>query len=78
MLNIPSVLDPDLERLIHKTIGCCIEVHRQIGPGLLEAIYQRAMALELQAANIPFEREKPYPGDLQRNTVVCPSVGPGR
>jgi GxxExxY protein len=36
-------------------------VHRRLGPGLLETIYQRAVALELGAVGIPFEREKEYP-----------------
>jgi GxxExxY protein len=58
MLRIPSRLDDDLEALIHRVIGCCIEVHRQLGPGLLEIICQRAIALELEAAGIRFEREK--------------------
>jgi len=60
MLRIPSRLDEDLEALIHRVIGCCIEVHRQLGPGLLEVIYQRAVAYELQAKGIQCEREKHY------------------
>jgi GxxExxY protein len=51
----------DLEDLVHKTIGCCIAVHRVLGPGLLEEIYARALGLELAAARIPFQSEKPYP-----------------
>ena len=61
MLRIPTRLDSSLEDLIHRTIGCCIEVHRGLGPGLLESIYQRAVGLELEAAAIPFEREKSFP-----------------
>ena len=61
MLRILSRLDDGLETLIHRVIGCCIEVHRQIGPGLLEIVYQRAVASELQAAGISCEREKQYP-----------------
>ncbi len=61
MLRIPSQLDDDLEALIHRVIGCCIDVHRKLGPGLLEIIYQRAVALELEAAGIRVEREKRCP-----------------
>ena len=61
MLRIASPLNPELEQLVHQTIGCCIEVHRALGPGLLEAIYQRAVGIELETAGIPFEREKPCP-----------------
>jgi GxxExxY protein len=61
MLRVPSTLPDDLEKLVHDTIGCCIAVHRVLGPGLLEEIYARALSLELAAAGISFEREKPYP-----------------
>src|SRR5207249_4538894 len=54
-------LDAALEELIHRVIGCCIVVHKALGPGLLEPIYQRAVALELTVAGISFEREKGFP-----------------
>lgn len=60
MLRIKSPLSDDVERLIHDTIGCCIRVHRELGPGLFERIYAGALCLELKAAEIPFEREKHY------------------
>ena len=36
MLRVPSPLPDELETLVHDTIGCCIAVHRALGPGLLE------------------------------------------
>ena len=39
-------------------IGCCMEVHKTLGAGFLEAVYQEALALELEAAGVLFEREK--------------------
>lgn len=42
-------------------IGAAIRVHRALGPGLLESAYQEAMATELSATRIPFERELPVP-----------------
>lgn len=40
-----------------KIIGCAMEVHRTLGNGFQEVIYQRAMALEMRAAGLEFERE---------------------
>jgi GxxExxY protein len=53
-----SVLSPELDDLITRIIGCVIRVHRELGPGFLESIYAAALAFELQAAQIPCEREK--------------------
>lgn len=40
-----------------KIIGACIEVHKELGSGFLEAVYQEALAVEMKKQNIPFERE---------------------
>ena len=42
-------------------IGCAIEVHRQLGPGLLESTYNQCFAYELNTAQIQFVRESPLP-----------------
>jgi hypothetical protein len=42
-------------------IGCALEVHRTLGPGFREIVYQRALALELEAAGLEFEREVKVP-----------------
>jgi GxxExxY protein len=60
MLRVPTPLPDEVESLIRNTIGCCITVHRALGPGLLETIYSRAIALELSPSGIAFEREKAY------------------
>jgi GxxExxY protein len=61
MLHIASPFSRELEELVHRTIGCCITVHREPGPGLVEPVYQRAVGLELDASGVPFEREKAIP-----------------
>ncbi len=44
--------------LTHNIIGCAMEVHKYLGNGFQEKIYQRALAIELQYAGIQFKREK--------------------
>jgi len=46
-----------------KIIGICMEVHRNLGPGLLEVVYKDALEIEFKANNIPFEREKEFSGE---------------
>ena len=60
MLRVHSPLSADVEQLLHDTIGCCIRVHRDLGPGLFERIYSRALGVELTTSGIAFEREKRY------------------
>ena len=61
MLRKYSDFDPSLEDLAHRVIGCCIAVHCELGPGLIEQAYARAVRLELTASSIQFESEKRYP-----------------
>ena len=47
--------------LTHQIIGAALEVHRALGPGLLEAVYEECLAREFEARGIPFERQKALP-----------------
>jgi GxxExxY protein len=53
--------DAELNRLTECIIGCAIEVHRQLGPGLLESVYESAMCIELDLAGLVYERQKVVP-----------------
>jgi GxxExxY protein len=44
-----------------RVIGACIEIHRHLGPGLLESAYEECLAYELSLSGIQFERQKPLP-----------------
>ena len=46
------------EKESYNIIGACISVHKELGNGFLEAVYQEALAIELRRYNIPFEKEK--------------------
>ena len=47
--------------LTHQIIGAAIEVHKNLGPGLLELTYEECLCHELSQRGIPFERQKPVP-----------------
>jgi GxxExxY protein len=50
-------IDADLDKMAHAVIGAAIEVHRTLGPGFLEAMYEEALCIELEARGIPFTRQ---------------------
>lgn len=57
-LRLESNLPKDIEELVHKVIGAAIEVHRHLGPGFLESIYEEALCYEMTLQGIKFERQK--------------------
>jgi GxxExxY protein len=52
-------------------IGAAIEVHRTLGPGLLESAYEQCLAQELSLREIPFERQKPLPVYYKGTQLDC-------
>lgn len=54
-------MDPEINQLTERIIGAGIEVHRELGPGLLESAYQCALAYELRLRGIVFEEQKLCP-----------------
>jgi len=57
--------------LTEKVIGCAIEVHRTLGPGLLESTYQQCLAHELGVQEIPFSSEVDLPIDYKGIKLNC-------
>ena len=56
-----SKIPADLDSLSYKIIGLAIEVHRQLGPGLLESAYQQCLYYEIKKAGLKVEKEITLP-----------------
>ena len=63
----PSFPDP----VSKKVIGCAIEVHKHLGPGLLESAYERCLACELQQNGIAFRQQVPLPVAYKGIDLYC-------
>jgi GxxExxY protein len=57
--------------LTERVIGACIEIHRSLGPGLLESTYEECLCHELSLAGINFERQKPLPVHYKGVNLDC-------
>jgi GxxExxY protein len=56
-------------RLTQKIIGCAIEVHRHLGPGLLEATYESALCIGMEESGLRYERQLNYPAVYKGRTI---------
>jgi GxxExxY protein len=61
----------DMNKLTDLVIGCAIEVHRALGPGLLESAYEICLCRELSLRNLPFECQKPLPVSYKGVRLDC-------
>ena len=57
--------------LSNKIIGCAIEVHRELSPGLLESTYEQCLAYELSRAKIPFKLQVELPVEYKEIRLDC-------
>ncbi|MEO8428283.1 MAG: GxxExxY protein [Verrucomicrobiota bacterium] len=62
-------MDARIEEAANKVIGAAIEVHRHLGPGYLESVYEEAMAGELKLRGIPFDRQVMFGLDYKGHVV---------
>jgi len=51
----------EVNQITEKIIGCAIEVHRQLGPGLLESAYEECLSYELESVGLDIERQVAVP-----------------
>ena len=61
----------DFDKLSNRVIGCAIEVHRFLGPGLLESAYEQCLAYELKSNNINFRLQSPVPVVYKNIKLDC-------
>ena len=60
-----------INEITQAVIGAAMEVHRTLGPGLLESAYQECLCRELTVRGIPFERERPLPLEYKSIRLEC-------
>jgi len=61
----------DFDKLSNRVIGCAIEVHRELGPGLLESTYEQCLAHELNLNGIEFRLQHPLPVEYKGIRLDC-------
>lgn len=61
----------EFDELSNRVIGCAIEVHRELGPGLLESTYEQCLAHELKLNGIQFELQHPLPVKYKGVRLDC-------
>ena len=59
----------DLNELSYKIIGCAYDVHKILGPGLLESTYEKCLCFELEKLDIKYERQKELPINYKGMTL---------
>ena len=59
----------EVDTLARKVIRAAIEVHRHLGPGYLESVYEEALVIELRLRNIPFERQRAFTLDYKSHPI---------
>jgi len=64
-------MNPHINELTHEVIGSAIEVHRALGPGLLESTYRECLCRELMIRAIPFKRERGLPLEYKGIKLEC-------
>ncbi|MCF6286270.1 MAG: GxxExxY protein [Candidatus Hydrogenedentes bacterium] len=61
----------EFDKLSNRVIGCALEVHKELGPGLLESTYERCLGWELSLNGIPFKIQHPVPVYYKGEEIEC-------
>jgi GxxExxY protein len=61
----------EFDELSNQVIGCALEVHRNLGPGLLESTYEQCLAYEMKVADMRFKLQHPLPVEYKGIKLDC-------
>lgn len=61
--------EKELNLITERIIGCCIEVHRELGPGLLESIYEKALMTEFKLNSIQYTNQVVVPVIYKKQNI---------
>jgi len=73
LINLSTTKNTKIEfdNLSNQVIACALEVHRTLGPGLLESVYEAALAYEMAVHDIPFKRQAELPVQYKDTELDC-------
>lgn len=69
--NILDVIADPTEKIAYRTIGAAIEVHKILGPGLLESSYEKCLAIEFMERKLQFQQQVSLPIKYKNYDVDC-------
>ncbi len=58
-----------IDELTYKIIGCAIEVHKEVGPGMLEKVYEKCFLIELTLQGLSFKKQKRIISDYKGHAI---------
>ena len=70
-MNLGKALEKKINALSHEVVGAAVEVHKELGPGLLESAYEEALCHELALRKLAFERQKNVPVKYKGVNLSC-------
>lgn len=71
-----DITQKEINQIAYDIVGCAIEVHKHLGPGLLESIYEKCLVEELSRRGMKVEAQVPVPIQYKGNVIEKSKVRP--